>query len=115
MTVGFPDKRREAVATRKIKGKEFLSDIRAGMDDEGLMHKYGLSASEVLKIISKLIWGGQMSPTELAQRRSLAKTVYMPVFKCPSCKEISYMKLDKCPHCGALMKNLNEKKSDFSL
>jgi hypothetical protein len=115
MTVGFWDKRREAVARHRIKAKEFLSDIRAGMDDEGLMHKYGLSAGDVLKVISKLIWGGHMSPTELAQRRSLAKTVYMPVFKCQACKEISYMKLEKCPHCSAPMKNLNEKKSDFSL
>ncbi len=103
------------MAKRKIRAKEFLSDIRAGMDDAGLRYKYGLSANEVLKVMSKLIWGGLMSPTELAQRRSLAKTVYMPVFKCPSCKEISYMKLEKCPHCSAPMKNLNEKKPDFSL
>jgi hypothetical protein len=80
------------VAKRKIKAAEFLSDIRAGMDDQGLMHKHGLSAG--VKVMSKLIWEGVMSPTELAQRRSLAKTVYMPVFKCPSCKEISYMKLE---------------------
>ena len=103
------------MSKRKIKAKEFLSDIRAGMDDTSLMYKYGLSASEVLKVMSKLIWEGLMSPTELAQRRSLAKTVYMPVFKCSSCKEITYMKLEKCPHCSAPMKNLNEKKSDFSL
>ncbi len=103
------------MSKRKIKVKEFLSDIRAGMDDAGLMYKYGLSASDVLKVMSKLIWGGLMSSTELAQRRSLAKTVYMPVFKCSSCKEITYTKLEKCPHCSAPMKNLNEKKSDFSL
>jgi len=103
------------VAKRQIRAAEFLSDIRAGMDDSGLMHKYGLSAREVLKVMSKLIWAGLMSPAELAQRRSLAKTVYMPIFKCSSCNEITYMKLEKCPHCSAPMKNLNEKKSDFSL
>lgn len=99
---------------RQIKASEFLLDIRAGMDDAGLMHKYSLSAHEILKVISKLIWAGFMSPTELEQRRSLAKTVYMPIFKCSSCNQVTYTKLGKCPHCGASMKNLNEKKSDFS-
>ena len=103
------------MAKRKVSAKEFLADLKAGMDDAGLMHKYGLSAGEVLKVVSKLMWQGFMTPTELAQRRSLAKTVYMPIYKCSSCKEISYMKLEKCPHCGASMKNLNEKKSDFGL
>ena len=111
----FSEKGREAVPKRQLKAAEFLSDIRAGMDDAGLMHKYGLSAHEVLKVMSKLIWRGLMSPAELEQRRSLAKTVYMPVFKCSSCNEITYMKLEKCPHCGASMKNLNKKKSDLGL
>ncbi len=111
----FPEKGREAVAKRQVKASEFLSDIRAGMDDVGLMNKYGLSAHEVLKFMSKLIWAGLMSPTELEQRRSLAKTVYMPIFKCSSCNQVTYAKLEKCPHCGASMKNLNEKKSDFGL
>jgi uncharacterized protein (DUF433 family) len=110
-----PEKRRAAGMKRRVKPAEFLSDLRAGLDDAGLMYKYGLSAHELLKVMSKLMWEGLMSATELAQRRSLAKTVYMPVFKCPSCKEITYEKLEKCPHCGASMKNLNEKKSDFSL
>ena len=105
----------EAVGKRQIKASEFLSDIRAGVDDAGLMQKYGLSAHEVFKIMSKLIWEGLMSPTELDQRRSLAKTVYMPIFKCSSCNQITYMKLEKCPHCGASMKNLNKKESEFDL
>ena len=103
------------MAKRKVNAKEFLADLKTGMDDAGLMHKYGLSAGAVLKVVSRLMWQGFMTPTELAQRRSLAKTVYMPVYKCSSCKGISYMKLEKCPHCSAPMKNLNEKKSDFSL
>jgi len=31
------------VAKKKIKARELLSDIRAGMDDAGLMEKYGIS------------------------------------------------------------------------
>ncbi len=110
----LPEKGKAAAAKRHIRATEFLSDIRAGMDDASLMHKYGLSAHEVLKAVSKLMWQGLMTPTELEQRRSLAKTVYMPIYRCSSCKGISYMKLEKCPHCSAPMKNLNDKEPDFS-
>ncbi len=111
----FPEKAKAARAKRQVKPAEFLSDVRAGLDDAGLMQKYRISAHEVLKVMSKLIWRGLMSPTELHMRRSLAKTVYLPIFKCPSCNEITYEKLEKCPHCGVAKKNLNEKKSQCAL
>ena len=97
---------------RKIKAKEFLADVRAGMDDAWLREKYGLSARGVFQVINRLIWQGLMSPSELAQRRSVATTVFLPIFKCSSCGEIAYSEFEKCPHCGSTMKNLNEKKPD---
>ncbi len=99
------------MAKKKIKARDFLVDVRAGMDDAGLREKYGLSARGVLDAINKLIWHGLMTPDELAQRRSVATTVFLPIFKCSSCEEIAYSKFEKCPHCGSTMKNLNEKKS----
>ncbi len=111
----FPEKGKAARAKRQVKPAEFLSDVRAGLDDAGLMQKYRISGHELLKVMSKLIWRGLMSPTELHMRRSLAKTVYLPIFKCPSCNEITYEELEKCPHCGVAMKNLNKKKPQFGL
>lgn len=101
------------VAKKKIKAKELLNDIRAGMDDESLMHKYGLSAKGILQAMNRLIWEGLMSPCELSERKSVAKTVYMPIFKCSFCGDIQFTRSDKCPHCGSFLKNLNEKKSSF--
>jgi hypothetical protein len=43
------------VARKKIKAKEPLNDIRAGMDDEGLMEKYGLSTKRILMAMNRLI------------------------------------------------------------
>ncbi len=103
------------MAKRKIKATEFLADIRAGMDDAGLMLKYGLSNGQVLRVVSKLISEGLISSDELDRRRSLAKTVYMPIYKCLSCNEITYANPEQCPHCGGPMKNLNERKTGFSL
>ncbi len=89
------------MAKIKIRAKELLADIRAGMDDAGLMEKYGLSAKGVLRAKARLISEGVMSPSELADRRSLAKTVYMPVFECKSCGDTHFSKVEKCPRCGA--------------
>ena len=91
-----------------IKAKEILQDMRNGMDDAGLMIKYGLSSKQILKVINMLLWKGLMSPEELADRRSLAKTVYMPTFKCPSCAEIHFTKSDTCPKCKASMTRLSQ-------
>jgi uncharacterized protein (DUF433 family) len=63
------------VARKKIKAKELLNDVRAGMGDEVLMEKYGLSAKGILMAMNRLIWEGLTYPSELAERRSLAKTV----------------------------------------
>jgi hypothetical protein len=109
LSIRHPFGRREPVGTRKIKAKEFLTDIRDGMDDEFLKEKYGLSTRGVLQVMNRLIWQGLMSPSELAQRRSVATTVFLPVFKCSSCGEIAYSG-EKCAHCGSDMKSLNQKR-----
>ena len=101
------------MAKIKIKAKELLADIRAGMDDAGLMEKYGLSAKGVLRAMARLIGAGVMSPSELADRRSLAKTVYMPVFDCKSCGDTHFSKVERCPSCGARMRTSSEGRSDF--
>ncbi len=101
------------MAKKTIKAKELLADIRAGWDDASLMKKYGFSAGGILKALNRLLWEGLMSPSELAERRSLAKTVYMPVFECRSCGDIQFSKVGKCPRCGMRMKNLTEQKTSF--
>jgi rubrerythrin len=102
-----------AMAKKTIRAKEMLSDIRASMDDEGLMKKYGLSARGVLQALNILVGKGLMSPSELAERRSLAKTVYMPVFNCRRCGDVHFSKVEKCPRCGSKITTLGEEKSDF--
>lgn len=96
------------MAKRRISGKKLLEDIRSGMDDAGLMEKYGISAKGILMLMSKLVTAGVLTPEELAARRSLAKTLYFPIFKCPGCGEIQYTKSEFCPNCGVLMTQLNK-------
>ncbi len=102
------------MAKKTIKAKELLADVRAGLDDASLMKKYGFSAGGILKALNRLLWEGLMSPSELADRRSLAKTLYMPVFECRSCGDVQFAKVEKCPICGKRMRTLSGEKTDFS-
>lgn len=94
--------------TRRFKVKEILNDVKAGMDDAALMAKYDLNSKGILDVMNKLLWHGLLTPEELADRRSLAKTVYMPVFQCRACGEIRFAKLDECPKCKGKMVPTNE-------
>ena len=80
-----------------------LEDIRAGMDDRQLIKKYRISSIRIVGLLSKFLWDGSMTVEEFEARRSLAKTVYMPSFSCPSCKEIKHEKSQVCPDCGSRM------------
>lgn len=96
------------MARKRINGREVLADIRSGIDDAGLMEKYGLSSRGIIQLMGKLVSAGLLTPAELADRRSLAKTIYFPVFKCPACLEIHHTRFDVCPICGATMEQLNK-------
>jgi uncharacterized protein (DUF433 family) len=100
-------------AKKKVSAKELLADIRAGMDDSSLMEKHGLSSRRILQAMNRLMGQGLMSPSELADRRSLAKTVYMPVFKCSVCGDITFTKTEKCSRCGSPLKSLSKNKGPF--
>jgi uncharacterized protein (DUF433 family)/uncharacterized OB-fold protein len=82
-----------------------LDDIRDGLTDEELMEKYMVSRQAILNLLSKFLWQGVLTHEDLEKRRSLAKTVYMPTFTCPSCKKIHFEKHDRCPNCNAEMKH----------
>ena len=68
-----------------IKAKELLAPIRAGLDDAGLLKTHRFPKGGILKALNRLMWEGLTSPSELEERRSLAKTAYTPVFDCRSC------------------------------
>lgn len=86
-----------------------LDDIRAGLDDQDLMAKHGLSHRRLLSLMSKLVWEGLLTQEELARRKSLARTVFLPVYQCRLCQEMSFEKGAECPRCGGPMVAMNRK------
>jgi len=57
---------------RKIRGKEFVRDLRNGMDDGQFMEKYDLSAEQLRKLFRKLVDSGIIDEMELYTRTSLS-------------------------------------------
>jgi hypothetical protein len=54
--------------TLRISSREVLDDLRAGMDDAGLMEKYALTYRQLQRLFRKLILAELISPLELAER-----------------------------------------------
>jgi hypothetical protein len=61
------------MAERTINATEILTDSKAGTDKTG----------GILEALNRLILVGLMSPSELAELRSYATTIWMPIYKCP--------------------------------
>ncbi len=59
------------MAKRKIRAKDVVNDIRAGMDDASLMEKYRLSAKGLQRIFEKLVEGKFVTQRDLDARMGL--------------------------------------------
>ena len=57
---------------RKIRGKEFVRDMRNGMHDRQFMEKYALSAEQLRKLFRKLVDSGIIDEMELYVRTGLS-------------------------------------------
>ncbi|MBM4328264.1 MAG: hypothetical protein FJ118_14010 [Deltaproteobacteria bacterium] len=55
----------------KIKSREVVKDIRAGLDNDELKEKYQLSSRQLQSLFRKIIDAKLMSPLELASRLSV--------------------------------------------
>ncbi|MBI5572408.1 MAG: hypothetical protein HY914_20870 [Desulfomonile tiedjei] len=86
---------------RKIKGKDILRDIKAGVDDATLMHRYALSAPALHSVFSKLLAAKALTQAELDDRVPVSeRTVDIGLFICPACGNIQAQEFTKCPRCG---------------
>lgn len=66
--------------TREIDGKQFLADIRSGMDDDMLMGKYNLTARQLQGLFRELIAAGVFTPLELSNRLAITKSQVAEAF-----------------------------------
>lgn len=103
-----------AMSKRQVKGKELLRDFKAGVDDQILMARYGLSAQGLQSVFNKLLNAGLITQAELDARVPPAeRTVDIGLFVCASCGNIQAMEFTSCPRCGfKVPEHLRKKKSE---
>ncbi len=63
-----------------IKAKEFIQDLRTGMDDPSLMLKYSLSYDGLQKVFEKLVEADFITVLELHERARLSDTQVTKAF-----------------------------------
>jgi hypothetical protein len=65
----------------RISAKQFLADIRSGMDEEALMIRYGLLPRQLQSAFRQIINAGLATPLELSKRLSITKSQVTDAFK----------------------------------
>jgi hypothetical protein len=89
---------------RKVKPKDIVRDIRAGVEDATLMTRYALSAQALQSVFTKLVQAGMISQSELDDRVPIAeRTVDIGLYICPACGNIQGKEFTECPRCGFTM------------
>lgn len=68
------------MAPRRIKAREFVKDIRSGMDDPTLMNKYQLTPQKLEEVLEKLIQADFITVLELHERARLSDTQVTKAF-----------------------------------
>jgi hypothetical protein len=68
------------VQGRRVSAKQILSDLRSGVDDEGLMVKYEFTPRQLQSVYRQLINAGLVTPMELASRLSITKNQVREAF-----------------------------------
>lgn len=74
------DAQRKHKRTIRVSAKEFLTDIRSGMDDEALMIRYGLLPRQLQSVFRQIINAGLATPMELSKRLSITKSQVREAF-----------------------------------
>jgi hypothetical protein len=100
---------------RTIKVKDFLADLRSGMDDDYLLTKYHLTPVGLDKFYTMLLDRGILGEDELSGRnarkaapqgRSVSSAPDKPSFICPACLAAHDTMFDICPCCGVSFQEL---------
>lgn len=111
-----------ATEGRPVKASDVLRDIRAGVDDHGLMDKYRLSSRGIQDLMDKLVKAGLLTQAEVDDRMpaydstvdlrgvieelqlgdvtGLSRASAGSTRTCPVCGASHSDKLRKCPQCG---------------
>src|SRR5271157_2419642 len=90
------------MAKRTFSTRGILADIEAGMDDAGLMGKYGLSETTLQSLFKKLVDIGVWHRRDLEKRTLMPEKSIAIAWECPACGTPQPKAYDECPRCGVV-------------
>jgi hypothetical protein len=73
-------KRESAKPTRTIDGKQFLTDLESGLDDDALMMRYNLTQRQLQRLFRQLISAGLVTALQISKRLSITKSQVTEAF-----------------------------------
>ena len=68
-----------------MNAKGFLADVKAGMDDAGLMEKYQLSGDLLQSAFEKIVDMGLLKRHDLEKRTLMSEKSIAIAWECPAC------------------------------
>jgi hypothetical protein len=92
------------VPKKTINAKEVLHDIKAGMHQNALMNKYGLSPGQLKRLTEKLEAAGLLEHPAPQPVREPSTPLYpLAFFTCPACGLSKEGEYEECPRCGVVL------------
>lgn len=90
-------------SVKKISAKAIMSDLKAGLSDSELMHKYGISFQGLQDLFSKLM-EAKLATKAYFEKRAVTQAMLHPkedeARTCPYCGFSSDDQFTRCPRCG---------------
>ncbi len=92
------------MGNKTINAKEFLADIKTGMNNSALIRKYGLSEKGLQSLFRKLLDAGALKPKQAKEEKTSSDPVKTDerVWKCSQCGEAQAKSFDECCECPAM-------------
>ena len=90
-------------SVKKISAKAIMGDLKDGLSDSDLMHKYGISFQGLQDLFSKLV-EANLATRAYFEKRTVNQAMLRPkedkARTCPYCGFSSDQQFTTCPRCG---------------
>ncbi|MCA1959573.1 MAG: ankyrin repeat domain-containing protein [Desulfomonile sp.] len=83
-----------------VNAKEFINDIRAGMSDDELMRKHGLTGRQFRAVCQTLLDAGKLQPSDLEEPPPMRDLTFGVASTCRYCGAMKLADSGECPECG---------------
>lgn len=85
----------------KIKSRDFVEDVRAGLTESDLMKKHGLSEKQLSIVYERLLDAGMLTSGDLEHQPQFEATVVV-ASTCVACGALKFVDSGACPKCGMI-------------